>query len=141
MEECIFCKIVRKEVGSFKIYEDEDYYAFLDLFPLAPAQTLVIPKKHIDSYIFNVDDEQISEIMGVAKKVAKILEKGMKTNWVSMAVEGLAVNHLHVKLYPYFEYKDRFVKYKTYFGMVGDKATDEELSGWHQKIVASISGK
>ena len=99
-EGCIFCRVVRGEILSHKVYEDGKYVAILDIFPIVDGQTLVIPKRHTQSYIFDVDDAEVGELMGAAKKVAKMLERGLGVNRINLIFEGLDVDHLHAKLYP-----------------------------------------
>ncbi|MCL5101753.1 MAG: HIT domain-containing protein [Candidatus Marsarchaeota archaeon] len=100
MENCVFCKIAERTSKSYKIWEDEKYVAFLDIYPNIKGATIVIPKEHTNSYIFDQTDEQIEGIMVAAKKVAKILEKGLKVGRVNIVFEGLMIDHLHAKLYP-----------------------------------------
>ncbi len=100
MEDCIFCKVAKGETPSFKIYEDSRYVAILDLYPSMMGQTLVIPKMHVDSYIFRMSDKQIADFMSTVKRVARLLEKGLGVERVGMIFEGTEINHLHAKLYP-----------------------------------------
>ncbi|MFC1729677.1 HIT family protein [candidate division KSB1 bacterium] len=95
----IFTKIINKEIPSYKIAEDENYYAFLDINPLAKGHTLVIPKKEID-YIFDIEDEILAGIMIFAKKVAKGIEKVIPCQRIGIAVIGLEVPHAHIHLVP-----------------------------------------
>lgn len=95
----IFTKIVKGEIPSYKIAEDENYYAFLDINPLAKGHTLVIPKKEVD-YIFDVEDELLSGMMVFAKKVAQAIDKVMDCKRVGIAVLGLEVPHAHIHLIP-----------------------------------------
>lgn len=100
MENCIFCKIVRGDIPCMKIWEDENFLAFLDTRPLAPGMTLVIPKEHKDSAVFNNSEKDISDTMCAAKKVAKILENKLPIERVVLLFEGIEINHLHAKLIP-----------------------------------------
>ena len=95
----IFTKIVRGEIPSFKIYEDELFYAFLDISPMAKGHTLLIPKKEVD-YLFDLDDEMLSEMIVLSKKIAKAIEKAIKCNRVGVMVVGLEVPHAHIHLIP-----------------------------------------
>ncbi|MGV8828355.1 MAG: HIT family protein [Breznakibacter sp.] len=95
----IFTKIVRGEIPSYKIAEDERYYAFLDINPLAKGHTLVIPKQEID-YIFDLDAELLGGMMVFAQKVAKALKQTVPCNRVGVAVLGLEVPHAHFHLIP-----------------------------------------
>jgi len=74
MNDCIFCKIARGELHSYKIWENDDFVAFLSLYPETEGMTIVIPKEHIPSYFLEVDDEVVCELMIAAKEVARILD-------------------------------------------------------------------
>ncbi len=95
----IFTKIVNGEIPSYKVAEDENYFAFLDIFPLAIGHTLVIPKKEID-YLFDLDDESYSGLMSFSKRVALALKKAIPCKKVGVAVLGLEVPHAHIHLVP-----------------------------------------
>lgn len=95
----IFTRIVRGEIPSFKIYEDEHFYAFLDINPMTKGHTLVIPKKEVD-YLFDIDDTMLSEMMVVSKKIAQAIKKAVECNRVGMMVVGLEVPHAHIHLIP-----------------------------------------
>lgn len=95
----IFSKIVSGEIPSHKIAEDEHYYAFLDINPLAKGHTLVIPKKEVD-YLFDVEDDLLGGMMVFAKKVAKAIDKTIDCKRVGVAVLGLEVPHAHIHLIP-----------------------------------------
>ncbi len=95
----IFTKIVRGEIPSYKIAEDDRYYAFLDINPLAKGHTLVIPKQETD-YIFDLDAELLGGMMVFAQKVAKALKQTIPCNRVGVAVLGLEVPHAHIHLIP-----------------------------------------
>lgn len=99
MEETIFTKIVKGEIPSYKVAETEDFYAFLDISPLAKGHTLVIPKAQID-YFFDIDDDKMGEMMLFAKKIAKAIKKTTDCIKVGVAVVGLEVPHAHVHLVP-----------------------------------------
>jgi histidine triad (HIT) family protein len=95
----IFTKIVNGEIPSYKIAEDEKYYAFLDINPLAKGHTLVIPKQETD-YLFDLDDELLAGLMVFAKKIAKAIDKAVECKRVGVAVLGLEVPHAHIHLIP-----------------------------------------
>ena len=95
----IFTKIIKGEIPSYKIAEDEHYYAFLDINPNAKGHTLVIPKKEVDK-IFDLDDETYAGLMQFARKVAKALEKTVACNRIGVTIVGLEVPHAHVHLIP-----------------------------------------
>ena len=95
----IFTKIVNGEIPSYKIAEDENYYAFLDIFPLAKGHTLVIPKKEVD-YLFDLDDETLKGLTAFSKRVAKAIDKTIECKRVGVVVLGLEVPHAHIHLIP-----------------------------------------
>ena len=95
----IFSRIVAGEIPSYKIAEDERYYAFLDINPVAPGHTLVIPKHEVD-YIFDLDDDEYAGLMAFAKRVAAAIKAAMPCVKVGVTVLGLEVPHAHVHLVP-----------------------------------------
>jgi len=95
----IFTKIVNGEIPCYKVAEDENYLAFLDINPLAKGHTLVIPKKEID-YLFDIEDELYKGLFGFAKKVAKAIGNVMPCKRVGVVVLGLEVPHAHIHLIP-----------------------------------------
>ncbi len=95
----IFTKIINGEIPCYKIAEDENYFAFLDIGPLAKGHTLVIPKKEVD-YFFDLDDETMKGISVFAKRVALAIEKAVECKRVGVAVLGLEVPHAHIHLVP-----------------------------------------
>ena len=95
----IFSKIVKDEIPSFKIHEDDDFLAFLDVYPLKKGHTLVIPKKQTD-YIFDIDSEEYLNLWNFAKLIAKAMKKVIKCKRVSIVVIGLEVPHAHIHLIP-----------------------------------------
>ena len=108
MENCIFCKIIKEEIPSVKIWEDKNFIAILDKFPNTQGMTLVIPKKHFDSYVFDMNDNDYKELMIAAKKVAKLLDKKLKVKRTALVMECLGVNHAHIKLYPIYRLDEKF---------------------------------
>lgn len=95
----IFSKIVSGEIPAYKVAEDENYLAFLDIFPVAKGHTLVIPKKEVD-YIFDLEDELYLGLQAFAKKVAIGLKKAIPCQKVGVLVLGLEVPHAHIHLIP-----------------------------------------
>ena len=101
MSDCIFCKIVEGKSPCFKIWEDDNFLAFLDIFPNTKGQTLVIPKKHYESDLFLIDDGELyKNYLLATTEVVNLLKKGLGVHRVAMVMEGMGVNHLHFKLYP-----------------------------------------
>jgi len=98
-ENCIFCKIVKGEIPAVKIWEDEKYLAFLDMNPINQGHALLIPKKH-DDYIFDLNNEEYSELMLKAKEVAKLLKEKLNPKRIGIIVEGFGVSHVHIHLVP-----------------------------------------
>lgn len=95
----IFTRIVKGEIPSYKIAENKDFFAFLDINPLAKGHTLVIPKKEVD-YIFDVEDTLYKELFTFAKKVGKAIETVVPCKRMGMIVFGLDVPHAHIHLIP-----------------------------------------
>jgi histidine triad (HIT) family protein len=96
----IFTKIVNGEIPSYKIAEDEHFYAFLDINPLVKGHTLVIPKKEVD-YLFDLDDKTLGDLHIFAKKVAKAIQSAIPCIRVGTLVIGTEVPHAHVHLIPF----------------------------------------
>ncbi len=95
----IFSKIIQGEIPSYKIAEDANYFAFLDIYPIAKGHTLVIPKKEID-YIFDIDDKLYQGLFLFSKRVAKAVEKVVECKRIGITVLGLEVPHAHVHVVP-----------------------------------------
>lgn len=95
----IFTKIINGEIPSYKVAEDENYYAFLDINPLSKGHTLVVPKKEVD-YIFDLDEETYNGLFKFTRKVSKAVEKSIVCKRLGMVVYGLDVPHVHVHLIP-----------------------------------------
>ena len=100
--DCIFCKIISGEIPSQAIWEDEKHLAFLDIFPLRKAQTIVIPKAHVSSRLFALSDDVYMNLMAAAKRVAELLEQSLGAERTMVVGEGLEIDHAHLKLYPRF---------------------------------------
>ena len=99
MEDCVFCKIVKRELPSHTVFEDENYIAFLDIRPMNPGHTLVCPKRH-DRWVWDVPN--IEKYFETTARIAKGLQKAMKTDWVAGDIAGMGVAHAHVHLVPRF---------------------------------------
>ncbi len=128
----MFSKISSGEIPSYKIAEDENYFAFLDINPLGIGHTLVIPKKEID-YIFDMNDELLAGMMVFSKKIARAIEKVIPCNRVGIAVLGLEVPHAHIHLVPINSEADiSFSKPKL-------KLTKEEFEEIASKIRSNLS--
>lgn len=127
----IFTKIVQGEIPSYKIAEDENYYAFLDIYPLAKGHTLVIPKKEVD-YLFDLDDETLKGLTAFSKRVAKAIDKTIECKRVGVVVLGLEVPHAHIHLIPLQSEADAcFSKPKL-------KLSEEEFKAIAEKIRSAV---
>ncbi|WP_278623040.1 HIT family protein [Parabacteroides gordonii] len=117
----IFSRIVAGEIPCHKVAEDEEFFAFLDINPVAKGHTLVIPKKEID-YIFDVEDASLGRMMAFAKRVARAQEAAIPCKRVGLAVMGLEVPHAHIHLIPITKESDM------YFGSEKMTISQEELA-------------
>lgn len=95
----IFSRIIDGEIPCYKVAENEDYFAFLDIRPLQAGHVLVVPKKEVD-YIFDLDDDTLSGLILFSKRVAKAIEKAIPCERIGIAVIGLEVPHCHIHLAP-----------------------------------------
>lgn len=127
----IFSKIVKGEIPSYKICEDENYYAFLDVNPLKEGHTLVIPKEETD-YIFDLNDDLLGGMMVFAKKVALAIDLTIECKRVGVAVLGLEVPHAHIHLVPLNDLHD------IEFGKPKMKFSEEQFRATAAKISAAI---
>jgi Diadenosine tetraphosphate (Ap4A) hydrolase and other HIT family hydrolases len=125
----IFSKIVKGEIPCHKIAEDKEFFAFLDISPLAYGHTLVIPKEETD-YLFDLDDMLLGRMMSFAKKVAKAQEKAIACKRVGLAVMGLEVPHAHIHLIPITKETDM------HFGGKKLNVSQDELAKIAEKIKA-----
>ena len=107
MEECLFCKIIKGEIQSFKIFENDLVFSFLDINPLTKGHALVIPKKHYEN-IFDIPEDELKEIISVAKKLAGMIKEKLNADGVNlMNASGEAaeqsVNHFHLHIIPRYK--------------------------------------
>lgn len=102
MDDCIFCKIIKGEIPSAKVYEDSDVVAFLTIEAINPGHTLVIPKIHQPNFQ-DLEDSNYHKMMAVVKKVAKAIDEAYKPKKVGMLVQGYEVAHAHVHVLPTYE--------------------------------------
>jgi len=138
MKNCIFCKIIKREIDSAKIWEDKDFLAILDVNPNTKGMTLVLTKKHYDSYAFKIPKKIYQKFMLATKKVAKILEKGLKVKRVAMVMEGMGVNHAHLKLYPLYGLNKKF---EEIINAQGGKVKEIYLSKIKHDLFSEKSGR
>ncbi len=153
VNNCIFCEIVRNKVKSWNIWESATHLAFLSIFPNMKGVTVVIPKDHKPSYAFNLEDQELAELIIASKNVAHLLDAKLEgVGRTALVLEGFGVDHVHTKLYPLPNtdhlksqwqavQSDRKVYFETYPGYVSSndyfRASDEELD----KVVELILKK
>lgn len=123
----IFTRIINGEIPCHKIAEDDNYFAFLDINPLAKGHTLVIPKQEVD-YIFDLEDEMLCGLNLFAKRVAKAIERSVECKRIGIAVIGLEVPHTHIHLVPLVNIGD------LNFSNPKLKLTSEELASIAEEI-------
>jgi histidine triad (HIT) family protein len=127
----IFSKIIAGEIPSYKIAENEKFFAFLDIFPLREGHVLVVPKTEIDKF-FDLPDEFLSEMLLFAKPIAKAIERSFNCNRCGIEVVGLEVPHAHMHLIPINSANDlNFTKDKL-------KMTPEQMKKVQEKIISNL---
>ena len=127
----IFSKIVRKELNCFKVFEDKNHIAFLDIRPNTKGHTLCIPKKEND-YIFDLSETEFLNLMKFSRIVAKGIKKVIDCSRVAISVVGLEINHTHIHLIPIKSMEDINFKNKV-------SLSEEEMKKIIKKIMNSIS--
>lgn len=100
MQDSVFTKIIKGEIPCHKVYEDEQTFAFLDIHPVQPGHTLVIPKKQIE-FVWDLDDETYQTLMASVKEVARHLRETLTVPYVGVQVMGTDVPHVHIHLIPF----------------------------------------
>lgn len=108
-QNCIFCKIVKKEIPSNVVYEDNDFLAFLDIHPQSPGHTQVIPKKHV-RWVWNFED--VGAYFEVVKKIALAQRKAFETDFILSRIVGDEVPHAHIWVFPNSEVKGDKMDFK-----------------------------
>jgi len=149
MKDCLFCKIVNGVLDSAKVWEDKNFLAILDIMPNTKGMTLVVTKRHYDSDAFAMPQKVYTGAMVAARKVARLLEKKLPVGRIALVMEGMGVNHVHIKLYPlhgvgkvfkemWASDKVFFDKYEGYLStLTGEKVAMKDL----QKLAKRIRGK
>lgn len=140
MENCIFCKIIDQEIPSYKIYEDEKVYAFLDISQATKGHTLVVPKQHVTD-IFEYDDSLAADVFARIPKIARAIEKAFPemdglnilNNNKELAYQ--SVFHSHIHLVPRYSKNDDF---SIHFGNHTDQQTPEEMQAIADKIKEQV---
>ena len=124
----IFTKIIKGEIPCYKIAENDDYFAFLDISPLREGHTLIVPKKETD-YIFDLDDKYLAGMIIFSKKVASAIKSVIPCNRIGVAILGLEVPHAHIHLVPMDTMEDiNFKNPKKKFSPEEFKATAAKIS-------------
>ena len=131
--DTIFTKIIKQEIPSYKIAENNDFYAFLDINPNAKGHTLVIPKKPVDK-LFDLDEKTYSALFIYARKIAEAIEKVIPCNRVGLTVIGLEVPHAHIHLIPLNSMSD------ANFNSPKSKLTHEEFTELAAEISKHVVG-
>ncbi len=141
-DDCVFCKIAAGEEPAHRIWEDDKHVAFLSIFPNTKGFSVVIPKDHHPSYLFDLPDQVVTDLVLAAGKVAKLLDAKLEdVGRTGVIFEGFGVNHLHAKMFPMHgtkadEWKERKVDVEKYFdvyeGYISShdykRESDEELA-------------
>lgn len=143
----IFDEIIDGNIPSWKVWENEEYLAFLTPFANTPGLTIVIPKKNPGDYVFDLDDAELSGLMSAAKKVAQLLQKALGVKKVGLVFEGEGVAHVHAKLYPMHgdlstdrlaalaHHQEFYPEYPGYISTVeGPRMSDDKLNELQHKI-------
>jgi histidine triad (HIT) family protein len=127
----IFSKIISGEIPSYKIAENDKFFAFLDIFPLREGHTLVVPKTEVDN-MFDLPDEYLKEMLVFARPIAKAIERSFDCNRCGISVIGLEVPHAHLHLIPINNAND------LNFNQAKPKASDESLKKVQEMIVSNL---
>ena len=132
MPDCIFCQVIRGESPSYKLYEDKDFVAILDIFPVSRGHTLVLPKKH---YQWTYEVPEFGMYFEIARKMSVAIQKGLNAPWVQFFTHGL-IEHAHIHVTPrYDDVKDGMLLPKW---DEPDKLTKEEFEEIAEKIRESL---
>ncbi|MGE5518402.1 MAG: HIT family protein [Candidatus Dadabacteria bacterium] len=127
----LFSKIIAGEIPSYKISENDLFYAFLDVFPLRQGHTLVVPKTEVDN-LFDLDEKYLSEMLVFAQPIAKAIERAFPCDRCGISVIGLEIPHAHMHLIPINSSNDlNFTQHK-------GKAKEEDLKAAQEKIISFL---
>ena len=132
-DNCIFCKIIKWEIPCEKIYGNKGFLVFLDIQPVSSGHILIIPKKHI-VWMQEADDQMISGVFTLAKKIMLAIKNGIKCDYVQVSVGGTDIPHFHVHLIPRY-FNDGLKNFRT------KKYKDGEPSEVAKKIIVSIPSR
>ena len=138
MKTCIFCKIVKKEIETHKVYENKYAFVFMDKHPINPGHLLVIPKDHVTSF-YDMDEKLFLEVMKVVKRMGKIINIKLKPKKVGVISAGWDIQHTHFHLIPMKDYHDitsqQYIKSKIRFKEFKEMANPTE------KVLEKIAKK
>ena len=134
MEDCIFCKITNGEIPSYKVYEDENFLAFLDINPFTKGHTLVIPKKHY-KWVWDLPENEYADLFEKIKLIAKALEKTFNTEWIVEGIAGIDIPHAHIHIIPR-QIGDGLGAFPN--KLLDPKPSDEEMEEIAEKIKSNI---
>lgn len=147
MSNCIFCKIAVGEIPCHKIWEDEKHLAFLSIFPNTEGFSVVIPKAHYQSYVFNLPEEVMKDLVVAAKQVARRIDAAYAdVGRTGLIFEGFGVDHVHAKLFPMHGTKDdawkmREHKIDTYFELYPGYLSSHDSARMDDAQLAEIAKK
>ena len=128
----LFSKIIKGDIPSYKIAENDQFYAFLDIFPLREGHTLVVPKTEVDKF-FDMPDPYLSQLLLFARPIARAIEKSFDCNRCGLSVVGLEVPHAHLHLVPIDDSDDlNFTRHKL-------KLSPEQLKAAQERILRHLS--
>jgi histidine triad (HIT) family protein len=130
MKDCVFCKIVAGELPSQKLFETDDILGILDRYPIIPGQALLISKKHETSYFANMPDKLSKNFLKLGKKTAKAITKGLGIKRTTFMIEGLDIDHAHIKIFPVYSLE----RYAESMGSGKQELTNEQLKHLADKI-------
>lgn len=104
----MFCKIIEGEIEEIPIWQNTNFVAYLDRNPNTEGVTMVMPRKHYGSYVFDLDTQLLVKFIEACKEVARLLERTLKVKRVALVAEGMGVDHIHIKLYPLYGLRKKF---------------------------------
>lgn len=130
MENCIFCKVIKVEIPCTKVYEDKNFLAFLDIQPVSDGHLLLIPKKHV-VWMQEADDETISEIFKLAKKLMIAIKNGIGCDYAQLSIVGKDIPHFHIHLIPRY-FNDSLPMFQT------KKYKNKESNEAAKKIIEAL---
>lgn len=152
--DCLFCKIINGQEKSWKIWENDHCVAFLTPYPNTPGFTVIATKEHVDSNVLSLPQEEFVEIVLAGKEVSNILQKAFKTSRNGLIIEGMGIDHAHIKIIPMHGikegpweaiksnlplFKEKYEGYLT--SQDGPRMSDEDIYSVQQSILNSINDR